>query len=95
MCSFYDSDIWFWNFSDSVVCFGIVPTVWYVLELFRQCGMFWNCSDTVVCFGIVPTVWYVLKLFRQCGMFWNCSDIVVCFAFNFISNVEKDITRFT
>jgi hypothetical protein len=53
-----------------VVCFGTVPTLWYVLELFRQCGMFWNCSDNVVCFGTVPTVWYVLELFQQCGMLW-------------------------
>ena len=36
--------------------------MWYVLELFRQCGMFWNCSESVVCFGTVPTVWYVLLL---------------------------------
>jgi hypothetical protein len=56
---------------------GTVPAVWYVLELFRQCGMLWKCSDSVVCFGTVPTVWYVLELFRQCGMFWNCSDSVV------------------
>jgi hypothetical protein len=26
---------------DNAVCFGTVPTVWYVLELFRQCGMLW------------------------------------------------------
>jgi hypothetical protein len=25
-----------WNCSDGVVCFGTVPTVWYVLELFEQ-----------------------------------------------------------
>jgi hypothetical protein len=57
VASFYDITIEFWNCSDSVVylvCFGTVPTVWYilfVLELFRQCGMsclFWNCSDSVV-----------------------------------------------
>jgi hypothetical protein len=59
--------------------FGSVPTVWYVLELFRQCGMLWNCSDSVVCLGNVPAVWYALELFRQCGMFWNCSDSVVCY----------------
>ena len=62
-----------------MVCFGIVATVWYFLELFRQCGIFWNCSDSVVFFGIVPTVWYFLELFRQCGMFWNCCDSVVFF----------------
>jgi hypothetical protein len=28
-----------WKCSDSVVLFGIVPTVWYCLELFRQCGI--------------------------------------------------------
>jgi hypothetical protein len=39
-----------------VLHFGIVPTVWYLLELFRQCGIFWNCSDSVGSFGIVPTV---------------------------------------
>ena len=69
----------FWSYSDSVVCFGVVPTVWYVLEQFRQCGMFWSCSDSVVCFGAVPTVWFVLELFRQCGMFLSCADSVVCF----------------
>ena len=65
--------------------FGTVPTVWYFLELFRQCGIFWNCSDSVVFFGTVPTVWYFLELFRQCGIFWNCSDSVVFFAFHLIS----------
>jgi hypothetical protein len=59
--------------------FGTVPTVWYILELFRQCGIFWNCSDSVVYFRTVPTVWYILELFRQCGIFWNCSDSVVYF----------------
>jgi hypothetical protein len=71
--SFYEFDIWI---------FGIVPTVWYFLELFRQCGIFgivltvwysWNCSDSVI----------FLELFRQCGIFgivptvwyfWNCSE---------------------
>jgi hypothetical protein len=57
--------------------FGIVPTVWYCLELFRQCGIVWNCSDSVVLFGIVPTVWYCLELFRQCGIVWNRSDSVI------------------
>jgi hypothetical protein len=36
--------------------FGAVPTVWYFLELFRQCSIFWSCSDSVVFFGAVPTV---------------------------------------
>jgi len=59
--------------------FGSVPTVWYFLEVFRQCGIFLS----------VPTVWYFLevfrqcgifwKCFRQCGIFWNCSDSVVFF----------------
>ena len=71
MCvaSFYDFDIEIWNCSDSVVFFGTVPTVWYFLDLFRQCGIFWNCSDSEVFFGT----------FRQCGIFWNCSDSVVFF----------------
>jgi hypothetical protein len=60
--------------------FSTVPTMWYVFQLFRQCGMFFNCSDSVVCFSTVPTVWYVFQLFRHCGMFFNCSDSVVCFS---------------
>jgi hypothetical protein len=52
-------------------------TVWYVLEMFGQCGIFWKCSDSVVFFGNVPTVWYFLEMFRQCGIFWKCSDSVV------------------
>ena len=59
-----------------MVFFGIVATVWYFLELFRQCGIFWNCSDSVV----------FLEFFRQCGIFWNCSDSVVFFVFHFIGN---------
>jgi hypothetical protein len=49
--SFYDFTVRFWNCSDSVVFFGTVPTVWYFLELFRQCGICWNCSDSVVFFA--------------------------------------------
>jgi hypothetical protein len=30
----------FWSYSNSVVFFGAVPTVWYFLELFQQCGIF-------------------------------------------------------
>jgi hypothetical protein len=57
---------WFLNFSDSVMGFWTVPTVWLVFELFRQCDGFWNCSDNVMGFWTVPTVWWVLELFRQC-----------------------------
>jgi hypothetical protein len=64
-----------------VVFFGAVPTVWYILELFQQCGIFWSCSNSVVYFGAVPTVWYILELFQQCLLeqlqkiphFWNSS----------------------
>ena len=76
--TFYDFSMWFWDCFDSVVCLGLFRQ-WYVLGLFRQCGMFWDCFDSVVCFGTVSTVWYVLGLFRQCGMFWDCFDSVVCF----------------
>jgi hypothetical protein len=58
--SFYDFSIGFWNCSDSVVFF------YWVLELFRQCGIF------LLGFGTVPTVvffYWVLELFRQCGIF--------------------------
>jgi hypothetical protein len=50
-----------------VVYFGAVPTVWYILELFQQCGILWSFSNSVVYFGAVPTVWYFLELFHQCG----------------------------
>jgi hypothetical protein len=45
----------FWNCSDSMVYFEIVPTVWcptvwYILELFRRWDIFWNCSDSVLHF---------------------------------------------
>ena len=65
----------------TILIFGFrtVSTVWYVLELFRQCGMFSNGFDSVICFRTVSIVWYVLELFQQCGMFSNCSDSVVCF----------------
>ena len=72
ICFFLPFSIRFRNCSCSVVCFRTIPAVWYVLELFRQCGMFWNYSCSVVCFGTIPAVWYVLELFRQCGMFY-CS----------------------
>jgi hypothetical protein len=39
--------------------------VWYIIELFRPCGVFWNCSVSVVYFETVPTAWYILKLFWQ------------------------------
>jgi len=41
------------SWSLSTTCpfdFGTVPTVWYILELFRQCGIFYNCYDSVVYF---------------------------------------------
>ena len=50
--SFLQFSIGFWN------C-----VVYFVLELFRRCGIF--------CFRTVPTVWYIL--------FQNCSDGVVYF----------------
>jgi hypothetical protein len=63
--------------------------VWYILELFQQCGIFWNCSGSVVyfrtvpvvwyIFRTVPAVWYILELFQQCGIFKNCSGSVVYF----------------
>jgi len=59
--SFYDFSIGFWNCSDSVVFF------YWILELFRQCGIF------LLDFGTVPTV-----LYFSIG-FWNCSDSVVFF----------------
>jgi hypothetical protein len=65
--------------------FGSVPTVWYFLEVFRQCGIFWKCSDSVVFFGSVPTVWYFigsvptvwyfLEVFRQCGIFFSVPTV--------------------
>jgi hypothetical protein len=33
---------------DGVVYLGTVPTMWCILESFRQCGVFWNRSDNVV-----------------------------------------------
>jgi hypothetical protein len=69
----------FWNCSRSVVFVGTVSTVWYLLELFPQCGICWNCSHSVVFVGTVPTVWYFLELFPQCAIFWNCSHSVLFF----------------
>jgi hypothetical protein len=44
--------VWyFWKYSDSVVFFGNVRTMWQLLEMFGQCGIFWKCSDSVVFFG--------------------------------------------
>ena len=59
MCvaSFYDFDIGIWNCSDSVIFFGTVPTVWYFMELFRQCGIFLDLFRQCVLFRTVPTVW--------------------------------------
>ena len=56
--------------------FGAVPTVWYILELFQQCGIFWSFSNSVVYFGAVPTVWYFLELFQQCGIFGAVPTVV-------------------
>ena len=56
--SFLQFSIGFWN------C-----VVYFVLELFRRCGIF--------CFRTVPTVWYIL--------FQNCSDSVVYFVLHFLS----------
>jgi hypothetical protein len=46
-------------------CFDSVVFSYWILELFRQCGIF------VLDFGTVPIVWYF-----RIG-FWNCSDSVV------------------
>ena len=40
----------FWNSFDSVVYFGTILTMWFILEQFRQCGLFWNSFDSVVYF---------------------------------------------
>ena len=41
--------------------------IYWILELFRQCGI------VLLDFGTVPTVWYYSV------RFWNCSDSVVLF----------------
>jgi hypothetical protein len=51
----------FWRCSYSVVFF------YYILEMFRQCGIF------LLYFRDVPTVWYFSITF------WRCSDSVVFF----------------
>ena len=73
--------ITFWRCSDSVVFF------YYILEMFRQCGIFcfsitfWRCSDSVVFF------YYILEMFRQCGIFLLYFGVVptvwyfFCFSF--------------
>ena len=50
--------------------FGVVPTVWYILELFRQCGIFWSCSDSVVyfVFHFIPTI---CALKSMCVLFFR------------------------
>jgi hypothetical protein len=53
--------IGFWSCSNSVVFF------YWILELFRQCGIF------LLDFGTVPTV-----LYFSIG-FWSCSNSVVFF----------------
>ena len=72
----------FWKRSDTVVvCFPF----YYILELFKQCGVFFNynleLSYRVVGFvfqfdfGNAPMVWYILffycmlETFRECGIF--------------------------
>jgi hypothetical protein len=75
--TFHDFDIWFWNWSDSVVYF----------ELIRQCGIFWidptvwyilNWSDSVVYF----------ELIRQCGIFWI--DPTVWYIFGFYFHITNE-----
>jgi hypothetical protein len=85
--SFYDFTVRFWNCSGSVVFFGTVPTVWYFLELFRQCGIFWNCSDSVVfacllvwlllfvLYFIVCILWIPIKELKHALTIWHPARI--------------------
>ena len=52
---FYIFSIGFWNSFDSVVYFGTVSTVWFILEQFRQCGLF--------CFSFLFQIYYSVKPF--------------------------------
>jgi hypothetical protein len=79
--------------------FGTVPKVSYflffywILELFRQCGIFcfsiwfWNCSDSMVFFVFlldfrtVPTVWYFLFFYWILELFRQCG--IFCFSIGF------------
>jgi hypothetical protein len=56
--------------ADCMVYFGCAPTVWYILDVSRLCGIFWMCPDCVVYFGCVPIVWYILDVSRLCGIFY-------------------------
>jgi hypothetical protein len=53
--------------------FRTVPTVWYILELFRQCGIFWNCSDSVVYFAFHFIYRYTL-LYVYIYYLWLITD---------------------
>jgi hypothetical protein len=88
-----------WNCSDHVALFvflldfGTVPKVWHylllywILELFRQCGMIcfsmglWNCSDSVALF-----------VFHFSIGLWNCCDsVALVVSEQFQNPIEKQI----
>jgi len=76
--------------SDSVVFFfGTIPTVWYFLELFQQCGIFWNCSDSVVFLELFRQCGIFLELFRQCGIFGTVPTVWYIFNFSFYSYLKQ------
>jgi hypothetical protein len=78
---------------------------YYILELFRQCGIFVLDFGTVptvwyflLDFGTVLTVWYLRIRFWNCSdsvvfsvRFWNYSDSVVFLVFHFIRRVRFDL----
>jgi hypothetical protein len=47
----------------------ILPTVWYILELFQQCGIFWNCSESGIYFETVPRCQNSFKIYHPVGSF--------------------------
>ena len=75
--SFYDISVGSQNCSDSAVFY--VLFFYWILELFRQCGIF--CFIFLMDLGTVPTVWYFLFYFSIGSR--NCSDSVVFFVLFF------------
>ena len=79
--TFYYFSIEFRNCSDNDVFVVFVPTMTYLLFLFRQWRICCFCSDNVVFVVFVPTMWYLLFLFWQCRICCFCSDKVVFVVF--------------
>ena len=84
--SFYDISVGSQNCSDSAVFY--VLFFYWILELFRQCGIF--CFIFLMDLETVHTVWYFLFYFSIGS--WNCSDSVVFFVLFFLLDLRSVLT---